>query len=200
MVDFSLESEYQGYVCGVDEAGRGPWAGPVVAAAAYWPDQDYIPKGLNDSKKISSKKRDELFVEIRKHCLYGIGQATVEEIDSTNILAATKLAMERAVSALPMGMNIALVDGNQPPVLYCRTVPVIKGDGISASIAAASIVAKVTRDRIMAALDRAYPAYGWGGNAGYGTQQHQDAIAAHGITEHHRKSFTPIRKHLEIVA
>lgn len=202
MVDFLEELKFKGVVCGIDEAGRGPWAGPVVAAAVIWPDKEgtILPKGLNDSKKISAKKREELFQYIRKNSLYGIGAASVDEIDQTNILAATKLAMQRAFVALPYPPKAALIDGNQPVALSCPSVPIVEGDAKSASIAAASIIAKVTRDRIMHVLGLAYPHYGWGGNAGYGTKQHQEAIAEHGITEHHRKSFAPIRKHLELIA
>lgn len=202
MVDFTHELQFKGTVCGIDEAGRGPWAGPVVAAALIWPEKEdtQIPKGLNDSKKLTSKKRDELFHYIRQNCLYGVGMASVQEIDETNILAATKLAMQRAFKAMPTVPRAALIDGNQMVELPCQTQTLVEGDSKSASIAAASIVAKVSRDRIMQVLDRVHPHYGWASNAGYGTKQHQEALSEHGITEHHRRSFAPVKKRLEIVA
>jgi ribonuclease HII len=191
--DFSHESLYQGRVCGIDEAGRGPWAGPVVAATASFNTHTPIA-GLNDSKKLSEAKREMLFDQVMTQCDVGVGIATVEEIDSLNILAATKLAMQRAVSRLSFTPEHALIDGNQPVTLPCSCTPIIKGDSLSQSIAAASIIAKVTRDRMMYELAQQYPHYGWDSNAGYGTKAHQEGLATHGLTPHHRRSFAPIKK------
>ena len=196
MPDFLLEQEVEGIVAGVDEAGRGPWAGPVVAAAVIL-DQKIFPKGIGDSKKLTAKKRDVLFEQIQAQAKVGVGIASVEEIDQLNILGATKLAMQRAVAALPIRPDVALIDGNQPPILPYKTLAVIKGDDKSLSIAAASIIAKVTRDRIMLTLDQLYKGYGWAHNAGYGTKDHQEALAELGITPHHRRSFRPVRELLE---
>lgn len=190
--DFSLESMYEGLVAGVDEAGRGPLAGPVVAAAVVLPRKG-VPRGINDSKKLSREERESLFVRICKRASVGVGIASVEEIDAFNILGATKIAMRRAVEALSPCPDVALVDGNQPPLLPCTTVTVIAGDEKSLSIAAASIVAKVTRDRIMDKLAQEHPGYGWERNAGYGTRHHQMAMTSLGITVHHRRSFAPVR-------
>lgn len=194
--DFSIEAQYSGIIVAIDEVGRGPWAGPVMAAAAIL-DPANIPDGLNDSKKLSAAKRDQLHDAILATARVEIGLASVEEIDQLNILQATKLAMRRAYDALGVQASIALVDGNQPPQLPCPVRCVVKGDSISLSIAAASIVAKVKRDRMMAELAQQFPHYGWESNAGYGTKTHQDGIAAHGITPHHRRSFKPIRALLE---
>lgn len=194
--DFSIEAAYEGLVAGVDEAGRGPWAGPVTAAAVIL-DRGRLPQGINDSKKLTSAKREALFEEICAAAHIGIGMASVEEIDALNILGATKLAMVRAVEALPHKPQAVLVDGNQPPKWLYRTEAVVKGDARSLSIAAASVIAKVARDRLMLELHTAHPHYGWAGNAGYGTPEHISAIEKHGITPHHRKSFAPIRKVLE---
>ncbi len=195
--DLSLESMHNGIVCGVDEAGRGPWAGPVVAAAAIL-NPAHIPIGINDSKKLSATKRDALFEHILATATTGVGMASVEEIDELNILGATKLAMCRAVEALGCKVDVALVDGNRAPEkMLCRVQTVIGGDAKSLSIAAASIIAKVTRDRLMEGLAKEYPHYGWEKNAGYGTAAHQKGLATHGLTPHHRRSFAPIRALLE---
>ncbi|HEX6094152.1 MAG TPA: ribonuclease HII [Dongiaceae bacterium] len=196
MPNFSLErSCKQGPVAGIDEAGRGPWAGPVVAAAVIL-DEKTLPKDiarqLDDSKVVPPPLRRELFGLLPLYALIGVGHATVEEIDSHNILQATMLAMSRAVQRLPVAPAMALVDGNRSPTLPCPVRPVVKGDGLSLSIAAASIIAKVTRDRIMADLARLHPGYGWEHNAGYGTAEHQAALKRLGITPHHRQSFRPI--------
>jgi ribonuclease HII len=196
MPNFSLErSCKQGPVAGIDEAGRGPWAGPVVAAAVIL-DEKTLPKDiarqLDDSKVVPPPLRSELFGLLPLYALIGVGHATVEEIDSHNILQATMLAMARAVQRLPVVPAFALVDGNRSPDLQCPVRPVVKGDGLSLSIAAASIIAKVTRDRIMADLARQHPGYGWEHNAGYGTAEHQAALKRLGITPHHRQSFRPI--------
>lgn len=195
---FDLEQNYAFPVCGLDEAGRGPLAGPVVAACVYVPTDK---RGLgfwddvNDSKKLSAKKRDTLFDHIREHCIYGIAEASVDEIDQLNILRASLLAMKRSFDIMGGKADwVALVDGNQKPPLPCTIQTVIKGDSISRSIAAASILAKVTRDRVMEDLCKQYPMYGWSKNAGYGTALHLNALREHGITAHHRKSFAPIRQ------
>ncbi|MXU64848.1 ribonuclease HII [Oceanomicrobium pacificus] len=183
-------------VCGIDEAGRGPWAGPVTAGAVIL-DLDRLPAGLNDSKKLSPARREALFDEIRATAICGIGAASVEEIDRLNILQATYLAMRRAVAALPVTPRFALVDGNRmPPDLPCPGLPVVKGDARSLSIAAASILAKVSRDRAMAELSQQHPQYGWERNAGYGVKAHQEALKIYGVTPHHRRSFKPIHNML----
>ena len=196
MPDLSYEQTHTGIVAGIDEAGRGPWAGPVVAAAVIL-DTTQIPEGINDSKKLSAKQRELLFASITASCYHGVGIASVEEIDRLNILQATKLAMQRAVQALGIIPDIALVDGNQPPLLPCKVQTIISGDGVSLSIAAASILAKVTRDHMMCKLAAEYPGYGWEKNVGYGTAQHQKALANLGVTPHHRRSYAPIRALLE---
>lgn len=193
------ESAYDGVVAGVDEAGRGPWAGPVVASAVIL-NAASIPTGLDDSKKLSAIKRDALFEQIMQHATVSVGMASVEEIDTLNILGATKLAMIRAVESLPKQPDVALIDGNQPPRLDCKAVAIISGDAKSLSIAAASIIAKVTRDRIMRELAREFPHYGWEKNAGYGTKKHQNGLIEHGVTPHHRRSFKPIQEHLKHAA
>ncbi|MBL6957472.1 MAG: ribonuclease HII [Rhodospirillales bacterium] len=197
MPDFELERAAGGLVCGVDEAGRGPWAGPVVAGAAILDTAtlpDNLRLGLDDSKKLKAEKRETLFAALEQHAVIGVGIASVAEIDTLNILQATLLAMGRAVAALGTQPDLALVDGNREPDLICPARCVVKGDGKSLSIAAASIVAKVTRDRIMGELDQAHPGYGWGHNAGYGTAEHKAALDSLGVTPHHRRSFAPIIK------
>jgi ribonuclease HII len=182
-------------VCGVDEAGRGPWAGPVVAGAAIL-NVATAPAGLNDSKALSAAKREVLFDALQGQII-GVGIASVEEIDQLNILNATYLAMLRAVAALSVAPAYALIDGNRiPPDLPCPAEAVVKGDARSLSIAAASIVAKVTRDRIMSDLALEFPGYGWERNAGYGVPAHADALKQLGVTPHHRRSFKPIHKML----
>lgn len=193
MPDFSIEQQHHGIIAGVDEAGRGPWAGPVVAAAVILTPEN-VPEGIGDSKKLPKQKREHLFALISASSHVGVGMADVSEIDSLNILNATKLAMQRAIRHLPQSPDVALIDGNQPPELPCKAIPIIKGDSKSLSVAAASIIAKVTRDALMAKLALLHPHYGWERNAGYGTKAHQEGLAAHGITEHHRKSFAPIKK------
>ncbi len=194
--DLSIEIVAGGIVAGVDEAGRGPWAGPVVAGAVIL-DQKNIPNGINDSKKLSAIKREKLYEEILQSARTGVGISTVEEIDKYNILEATKLAMQRAVSMLGSDMTLVLVDGNKSPSLPFPTKTVIGGDAKSLSIAAASIIAKVTRDRVMLDLGRTHPEYGWEKNSGYGTKYHIEALAKYGITIHHRKTYKPIRELLE---
>lgn len=194
--DLTLESQQTGIVAGIDEAGRGPWAGPVVAAAVIL-NHAHLPEGVNDSKKLTATRREALFDAILANAQTGVGIATVGEIDTLNILEATKLAMRRAVELLGITPDMALVDGNRAPLLPCRVQTVIGGDAKSLSIAAASIVAKVTRDRIMRDLAIECPGYGWERNAGYGTAAHQDALVRLGVTAHHRRSFAPVKALLE---
>jgi ribonuclease HII len=199
MPDFRLEKKFSknGYtrIAGVDEAGRGPWAGPVVAAAVIF-DFNELPnslrKGLDDSKKLSSIKRNALFDVILENADVGVGQASVDEIDDINILQATFLAMGRALDDLERAPDFALIDGNKIPPIKCAAEAIVKGDGRSFSIAAASIIAKVTRDRIMMGLSLRHPGYGWERNMGYGTKAHIKGLEALGVTEHHRKSYKPI--------
>ncbi len=204
--DFSLEraaraSGVTGPIVGVDEVGRGPWAGPVFACAALLferPAPKTFLNALADSKALSKKRREALAPEIPNYAAIALAEASVEEIDALNILGATKLAMKRAVEALEAQIEtpiaLALIDGNQPPKLSCKTQSVIKGDGISASIAAASIFAKVARDQYMADLSIQYPGYGWEQNAGYGVPAHKTGLYSLGVTIHHRRTFTPVSK------
>ena len=178
-------------VAGVDEVGRGPLAGPVVAAAVILPERP--PAGLRDSKKLSPASRFRLDREIRATSEVAIALASVAEIDRLNILAATMLAMSRAVAALALPPDAALVDGNRLPELPCPARAIVKGDARCAQIAAASIVAKVARDSLMRARAVAYPGYGWERNAGYGTAAHLAALARLGATPQHRRSFAPVR-------
>ena len=229
MPDFALESELRtrhgaghgaGHgggnvlVIGLDEAGRGPWAGPVMAAAA-WLDPERCPaelrRGLDDSKRLSPARRAEL-LDMLEHsaaggaAALGLGEAGVAEIDEINILQATLRAMTRAAADLAAGLatrggrapEAALVDGNRLPELPCPAEAVVGGDGLSLSIAAASILAKVTRDRHMAALAKAHPGYGWERNQGYGTAEHRAALARLGVAPEHRRSFRPVREALNI--
>lgn len=196
--DFQAEqillAKQGGPVCGVDEVGRGPLAGPVVAAAVIL-DPNNIPKGLDDSKKLSPKKRTILFDVIMETALaVSVAEASVEEIDDINILQASMLAMRRAVKNLPIKARSALVDGNSNPGLDLPTLCLIKGDGRSFSIAAASIIAKKIRDEKMAKLAQIYPDYGWEKNAGYGVPAHMKGLGLVGISPFHRKSFAPISK------
>jgi ribonuclease HII len=179
-------------IAGVDEAGRGPWAGPVVAAAVVFANGK-APRGLNDSKLLAPEVRAELCEAILATAWVGIGIVSVEEIDRLNILQATFRAMIKAVSALCEAPEVVLVDGNLCPKLPHRAVPVVSGDQLCPSISAASIVAKVTRDRLMENLSQDFPGYSWHTNKGYGTPEHARAIDTIGITEHHRRSFAPIR-------
>ncbi len=193
MPDYSIENEIisQGFqfVCGVDEAGRGPLAGPVCAAAVILPIDTEI-EGLNDSKKLSEKKREALYdVIIEKALSYSIAFASVEEIEQLNILGATFLAMKRAVEGLSQPADFAIIDGNRLPELPINATAVIKGDSKSMSVAAASVLAKVTRDRLLLEYDKKYPEYKFAAHKGYGTKAHYEAIAKYGITEIHRKSF-----------
>jgi ribonuclease HII len=193
MPDFRIEAEHGGIVAGIDEAGRGPLAGPVIAAAVVLDGKALdILEGVDDSKALSRRQREHLYDRITAVAWVGLGAASVLEIDRLNVLQATFIAMARAVSNLGFTPDTALVDGNGLPDLPCTAHAIIAGDTSCLSIAAASVVAKVTRDRIMASLARAYPVYGWDHNAGYATAEHRAAIAAHGISRHHRRSFSPI--------
>ena len=193
--DFSYEQRAIGQglrvICGIDEAGRGPWAGPVVAAAVIL-DETHIPSGLNDSKKLNEAKREALFPLIMEAAQVGVGVASAAEIDDINILQATYLAMSRAVEGLGLRVDLALVDGNRAPPLLCKVETIIGGDGKSLSIAAASIIAKVTRDRMMVELGLANPVYGFARHKGYGTAAHMEALKKYGVCHEHRKSFKPI--------
>jgi ribonuclease HII len=181
----------EGPIAGVDEAGRGPLAGPVVAAAVIL-DRKRIPKGLNDSKQMTAEAREDAYSRIVECAVVGVGDASVDEIDLVNIRQATHLAMARAVRALNLAPNFALVDGNDAPALPCRCDTIVDGDARSVSIAAASIIAKVTRDRMMIALHDEHPGYGWLTNKGYGTEQHLEALNRLGPCRHHRRSFAPV--------
>ncbi len=206
MPDFTVETALGGKVCGVDEAGRGPWAGPVVAGAAVI-DIERLPSTLrdrlDDSKKLTAKRREQVFAMMQEAAAVGamhfaIAEASVAEIDTLNILHATMLAMTRAVAALPLVPDHALIDGNRvPDGLPCPGLAVVVGDARSLSIAAASIAAKVSRDRMMAALDAEFPGYGFARHAGYGTPDHQAALARLGPSAAHRRSFAPVRRLLE---
>ncbi len=197
MVNDILTRDFRGdpsKICGVDEAGRGPWAGPVVAAAVILNPAD-VPRDLGDSKKLSAKRREAAFVEIMRRAEVGVGQASVPEIDRLNILQATMLAMCRAIAALPVAPEGALIDGNRLPAdLPCSGQAIIGGDDRVPAISAASIIAKVTRDRIMVSLAQQFPGYGWESNKGYGVRAHAEGLAVLGVTPHHRRSFKPIHK------
>lgn len=197
MPDFSIEKKINGNVAGVDEAGRGSWAGPVVAAAVIFEKESNYQfiKRINDSKKLSAKTRNALYIDIVRFAFVGIGQATVKEIDSLNILKATHLAMRRAVEELSKIPNVALVDGNSSPCLDLPTKLIIKGDSISTSIAAASIVAKVSRDQEMVKQAKYFPAYGFDSHKGYGTKMHMHALEKFGPSQIHRKSFRPVKNY-----
>ncbi len=194
MPDFELEkaAAMRGfkYICGVDEAGRGPLAGPVCAAAVILPENAVI-EGLNDSKKLSEKKREALYDVIKEQAIaYGIAYGTLEEIEELNILEATYLAMVRAIEALPVKADFALIDGNHIPkgiAIPCETV--VKGDAKAMSVAAASVLAKVTRDRLLLEYDEKYPEYNFKKHKGYGTKEHTDLILKYGPCEIHRMSF-----------
>ena len=186
-------SELPGPVAGIDEAGRGPLAGPVVAAAVILPAR-YSLAGLDDSKKLTAAARDRLYGKIVETAACACISGPVERIDRDNILAATLWAMAQAVETLTPAPCLVLVDGNKLPPLPFAARAIVKGDGRCLSIAAASIVAKVTRDRIMADLAAAHPGYGWERNKGYGTREHADALQRLGPTPHHRRSFKPIQQ------
>jgi len=188
-IEAALREKGLKFVCGVDEAGRGPLCGPVAAAAVILPEGLKI-EGINDSKKLTEKKREKLYDEITEKALaWGVGLASPAEIDELNILQATYLAMKRAVEAMKIVPDYVLVDGNRDPKIGIPTATIVKGDGKAACIAAASILAKVTRDRLLVEMDKAYPQYGFAKHKGYPTKAHYAAIAEHGISPEHRRSF-----------
>lgn len=189
---FKIERQFKGLVAGVDEVGRGPWAGPVVAAAVIL-NPHCTPAGIRDSKTLSEKRRTDLAAALWKTARIGVGVASVGEIDRLNITQATLLAMARAVANLPVAPSTCIVDGVLKPRLSCPAYTVVKGDSLSLSIAAASIVAKAARDRMMNELAVEHPAYAWERNKGYGVEAHRDALLLHGVTPHHRRSFAPVR-------
>ena len=196
MPDFKLEHALDGWpairVAGIDEVGRGPLAGPVTAAAVIL-DPRSVPEGLDDSKKLAAARRDDLARRLHECAVVSVAHASVAEIDDINILRASHLAMRRAVEGLAAAPVHALVDGNRlPDGLPCPATAVVRGDARSLSIAAASIVAKVARDAIMADLAAEHPGYGWETNAGYGTKAHLEALERLGPTPHHRRSFKPV--------
>jgi ribonuclease HII len=196
MPDFALERGCDGLVCGIDEVGRGPLAGPVVAAAIIL-DRNHLSRrlrsGIDDSKKLTPETREELAGLLWQCAMIGIGAASAAEIDRINILQASLLAMRRAMAALPARPQSALIDGNIAPELPCTAKTVIGGDALSLSIAAASIIAKVMRDRLMRGLALRYQGYGWATNVGYATAEHRAALRALGTTPHHRRSFAPVQ-------
>jgi len=202
MPNFDFEKQYTGLVAGTDEAGRGPWVGPVIAAAVCFENlsiPEELASQLNDSKKLSAKKREKLFDLIyASGALIGVGQASAEEIDEINILQASFLAMKRALMQIEekgKSIDFVLIDGNRLPKDWKWPArAVVKGDALSLSISAASIVAKVTRDRLMTVLAEEYPGYGWEKNAGYGTAEHIIALKETGVTPYQRKSYAPIAK------
>jgi len=200
--DFSLENSIDGIVCGIDEVGRGPLAGPVIAAAVILPidiSNDILIR-INDSKKISKKKIFSIYSGLIDIANIGIGEASIDEIDDLNIHHATLLAMRRASDALIKTLehppSLALIDGKFTPKLDYNSQAIIKGDSRSLSIAAASIIAKYHRDKIMKDLANIHPGYGWETNAGYGTAKHIKALDSLGITEHHRRSFSPVSQRI----
>ena len=196
-LEYENKAYEQGFkvVCGVDESGRGPLAGDVYAAAVILP-KGCVIEGVNDSKKLSEKKREALFDKIVEQCVsYGVGMASVEEIDEINILQATFLAMRRAVDALEVKPDIALIDGNRKPGLDIAQWDIVKGDASSANIAAASIIAKVSRDRYMKDIAKKYPQYQFEKHKGYGTKLHYEMLDKYGISDIHRKTF--LKKYLE---
>lgn len=196
--DFSIENEIgANFIAGCDEAGRGPLCGPVVAAAVIFPNRDIeIPVVIRDSKKMSAHQRAAAYDWITKNTIWATGQCSPAEIDELNILWASMRAMERAVASLSRAPEICLIDGNRVPK-NLQGMAVIKGDAKSLSIAAASIIAKETRDKIMQDLSVRFPEYGWDKNAGYPTAEHLRAIEEYGVTEHHRRSFGPVKKCLQ---
>jgi ribonuclease HII len=200
MPDFELEQSFNGPVCGLDEVGRGPLAGPVVAACVFIPENLYalpfVP-AIKDSKKLSPVQLEKLYALITQNFIWTVAEIPPATIDEINILQASLRAMAEALDKTAHEFVHALVDGNKLPKLPCTATAVVKGDSKSTSIAAASIVAKVTRDRLMHQLHLEYPCYGWDRNVGYPTKAHIEAIEQYGITEFHRKSFGPVRSHLE---
>ena len=195
----TLNWDTDGLMAGVDEAGRGPLAGPVVAAAVILDDLNPI-RGLNDSKKLTAKRREALFDEIRARALcFAIAQASEQEIDQLNILQATLLAMKRAVEALRLPPKLVLVDGNRLPTLSIRAEAIVQGDALVPAISAASILAKVHRDRLCEAMHQRHPMYGFDQHKGYGTAQHLAALQAHGPADCHRMTFAPVARSVRCI-
>ncbi len=195
----AMMSQYQGPVAGIDEAGRGPWAGPVVIAAVIL-NPDRIPEGLNDSKVLTPDAREDRYEEIMATAQVSVVISPVKRIDRINILQASLWGMRAAYRGLGVPMGSALIDGNIVPKRFpCKARAVVGGDGLSLSVAAASIVAKVTRDRLMVKLSRRYRRYAWDSNKGYGTREHAEAIKKHGVCIHHRRSFSPIERALNLL-
>jgi ribonuclease HII len=198
-LEAALMDQFKGPVAGIDEAGRGPWAGPVVVAAVIL-DPDRIPEGLDDSKQLTPQEREERYVEIIATSIVSVVVGPVKQIDRINILQASLWGMRRAYRGLGVPIGAAIIDGNIVPRRFpCKARAVVGGDGLSLSVAAASIVAKVTRDRMMVKLSRRYRRYGWESNKGYGTRQHAAAIEKHGVCTHHRRSFSPIERALRLL-
>ncbi|MCK6418882.1 MAG: ribonuclease HII [Alphaproteobacteria bacterium] len=200
MPDFSFEDECSGLACGLDEVGRGPIAGPVVGACVFIPlaKRDLkIWRQVNDSKLLKPSLREELAHEIKAHAVWGIAECCPREIETMNILQASLEAMRRAYNFIAGNAMFALVDGNKAPCLPCSVRTIVKGDQKSVSIAAASIIAKVHRDALMARLAETHPHYGWAHNVGYPTPEHIEGIERHGITDHHRKTFGAVRNFIE---
>jgi ribonuclease HII len=181
-----------GPIAGIDEAGRGPWAGPVVAAAVIL-DPAQIPDGIDDSKALDADERERIYALVVAKARFGVGIADVARIDRDNILNATLWAMSQAVSALGVRPRLALIDGNKAPPLKCASRTIVRGDALCLSIAAASIVAKVTRDRMMVAMAQEFPGFGFERHKGYGTPEHRSALACLGVTVQHRRSFKPVQ-------
>jgi len=194
--NFSLkEEEYGNLIIGVDEVGRGALVGPVIAAAIIYDSK--FPSGIRDSKKISKKKREHISDILTKDFKFAIGVGELHEIEEHNILGGTLIAMKRAVDSIECNPDMVLVDGNKIPKWEYNSEAIVKGDNKSVSIAAASIVAKVARDKMITEMHSEYPEYGWDKNAGYGTKQHMEAIEKYGITPYHRRGFAPIRRIIE---
>jgi ribonuclease HII len=197
MLDYSFEEKcQQEVIVGIDEVGRGPLAGPLIAAATIL-DSKKIPCGINDSKQIPRHQREKIFDQLMQNAICAVGIVSVGELNNMNLNKALEMAIQRAISSLSIKPTLALIDGNLTFDLPCKMIPIVKGDQQIVSIAAASIIAKVTRDRVMRELDQYYPHYLWKQNVGYGTEAHIEAIYKYGITDHHRLKFAPIRRMLE---
>jgi ribonuclease HII len=198
-LEAALMEQYGAPVAGIDEAGRGPWAGPVVVAAVIL-DPNRIPEGLNDSKLLTPEERADRYEEIVATSIVSVVVGPVKQIDRINILQASLWGMRRAYRGLQVPIGAAIIDGNIVPKRFpCKARAVVGGDGLSLSVAAASIVAKVTRDRMMVKLSRRYRRYAWDSNKGYGTREHAEAIKKHGVCTHHRRSFSPIERALRLL-
>jgi ribonuclease HII len=198
-LEAAMMERHQGPVAGIDEAGRGPWAGPVVVAAVIL-NPDRIPEGLNDSKVLTADAREDRYAEIVATSIVSVVIGPVRQIDRINILQASLWGMRAAYRRLGVPAGSALIDGNIVPKRFpCKARAVVGGDGLSLSVAAASIVAKVTRDRLMVKLSRRYGRYAWDSNKGYGTREHAEAIKKHGVCTHHRRSFSPIERALRLI-